>query len=194
MSAGRAAAGLAAAAMLLAGCTGAPEPDPAPSTGAGAPATSPFEPCPEQPDEDAAGGSAVPALAFDCLGGGSLDLTRAPGAPTVVNLWASWCGPCRDELPLLQEFADAAGEQVRVIGVVSKDGEPQAASFAVDAGTSFPSAFDGDGELMAQLGLNGLPFTMFLAADGTLVHSELGPIDSVAELEGLVAEHLGVSP
>ena len=45
---------------------------------------------------------------------------------------------------------------------------------------------------MAELGLNALPYTFFLAADGTLAHTELGPIDSVAELKGLVAEHLGV--
>jgi cytochrome c biogenesis protein CcmG/thiol:disulfide interchange protein DsbE len=134
----------------------------------------------------------VPQRAFDCLGGGSLDLTRAPGVPTVVNLWASWCGPCREELPLMQEFADAAGDRVRVLGVVSKDGEPQAESFATDAGTSFSSAFDGEGDLMAELGLNALPYTMFLDADGALVHSELGPVESVDELEQLVAEHLGV--
>ncbi|GAA3182321.1 hypothetical protein GCM10010531_40720 [Blastococcus jejuensis] len=190
MSRRRAAAAFLAAGVLLAGCTADAEPGSAsPTTGQ---TSSVFAACPEQSDQPAAGGSAVPKLAFDCLGGGSLDLARAPGVPTIVNLWASWCGPCREELPLLQEFADAAGERVRVLGVVSKDGEPQAESFAADAGTTFPSAFDAEGELMAQLGLNGLPYTMFLDADGTLVHSELGPVDSVHELESLVAEHLGV--
>jgi thiol-disulfide isomerase/thioredoxin len=187
----RAAAALVAAGVVLAGCTGGADADESPST-SGQPAAAVFEPCPEQPDEAASGGSAVPQLAFDCLGGGSLDLTRAPGVPTVVNLWASWCGPCREELPLMQEFADVAGDRVRVLGVVSKDGEPQAESFAADAGTSFPSAFDGEGNLMAELGLNALPYTMFLDADGALVHSELGPVESVDELEQLVAEHLGV--
>jgi cytochrome c biogenesis protein CcmG/thiol:disulfide interchange protein DsbE len=186
----RSAAALVAAGVVLGGCTG--DDGRAAPTSSAEPAASAFEPCPEQSDADAEGGAAVPQLAFDCLGGGSLDLTRAPGVPTVVNLWASWCTPCRDELPLLQEFADAAGDQVRVVGVVSKDGEPQAESFAADAGTTFPSAFDGEGELMAQLGLNGLPLTMFLDADGVLVHSELGPVESVDELEQLVAEHLGV--
>ena len=149
-------------------------------------------PCPEQTDEPAAGGGALPDLAFDCPGGGELDLARAPGVPTVVNLWGSWCGPCREELPLLQEFADLAGDRVRVVGLISKDGVPQADSFAADAGVTFPNAFDGEGELMAELGLIGLPYTAFLAADGTLAHSELGPVDSVDELRGLVAEHLGV--
>jgi len=188
----RAAVALAGAAvLLLAGCTSSsPEPDAAEPTPS---ASAVFDPCPEQSDEPSAGGSAVPALSFDCLGGGTLDLTRAPGVPTVVNLWASWCAPCRKELPLMQQVADDAGDQLRVIGVISRDGEPQAESFAQDAGTSFPGAFDGDGELMADLGLNGLPFTMFLAADGTLVHSELGPVESEAELRSLVKQHLGVT-
>ncbi|TFV73424.1 TlpA family protein disulfide reductase [Blastococcus sp. CT_GayMR19] len=171
----------------LSGCTAGPDaPDSPPA------AESALLPCPEQGDEPAAGGGALPALSFSCPGGGELDLARAPGTPTVVNLWGSWCGPCREELPLLQEFADGAGDRVRVLGVISKDGLPQAESFAADAGVTFASAFDGEGELMAELGLNGLPYTAFLDADGRLVHSELGPVESADELRGLVAEHLGV--
>jgi thiol-disulfide isomerase/thioredoxin len=172
---------------LLAGCTSGRESlDAPPQT------DSALLACPEQTGEQSADGGALPAVSFPCVGGGELDLGRAPGVPTVVNLWGSWCTPCREELPLLQELADDAGDRVRVIGVISKDGVPQAESFAADAGVTFPSAFDGEGELMAQLGLNGLPYTAFLTADGTLAHSELGPVDSVDELRGLVAEHLGV--
>lgn len=167
------------------------------SAESGTPVTAPptgsvLLPCPGQTDEPAADGGALPALSFDCPGGGRLDLGRAPGAPTVVNLWGSWCTPCRDELPLFQELADGAGDEVRVLGLISKDGVPQAESFAADAGVSFPSAFDATGELMAELGLNALPYTAFLDADGRLVHSEIGPVESVDELRGLVAEHLGV--
>ncbi len=189
------AAGLAVVAVL-AGCSGGPRanPDgPAPADPDDVLAVdTDLAPCPEQPEAATDGGGALPALAFDCVGGGSLDLARAPGAPTVLNLWGSWCTPCRDELPVLQEFADVAGDRVRVLGVISRDGVPQADSFAADAGVTFPSAFDGEGELMAELGLNALPYTAFLDADGRLVHSELGPVDSVDELRGLVAAHLGV--
>jgi thiol-disulfide isomerase/thioredoxin len=110
----------------------------------------------------------------------------------VVSLWGSWCPPCREELPLMQQLADAAGDRVRVVGVISKDGLPQADSFAADAGVTFPNAFDGDGELMTDLGLNTLPFTYFLDADGGLVFTQVGPVSSEDELRGLVAEHLGV--
>jgi thiol-disulfide isomerase/thioredoxin len=148
--------------------------------------------CPEQPEQPAAGAELLPALAFDCLGGGTLDLGRAPGVPTLVNLWASWCGPCRAELPLLQELTAAAGDRVRVVGVISKDGLPQSASFAEEAGSTFPGAFDGEGALMAELGLIGLPYTYFLDAGGAVVHVERGEVSSVEELTGLVAQHLGV--
>ena len=174
---------------VLSGCT--------PDAGSAAPsaatsAASVLQPCPEQSDADAAGADVLPALSFDCPGGGSLDLGRAPGEPMVLNLWGSWCGPCREELPLMQQFADASAGQVRVVGVISKDGRPQAESFAADAGVTFPSAFDGDGELMTDLGLNGLPYTYFVDADGGLAYTQVGPVASVDELRALAAEHLGV--
>jgi cytochrome c biogenesis protein CcmG/thiol:disulfide interchange protein DsbE len=179
---------------LLAGCTtvdhGAPlhtrgvEPDSA--------ADDTTLPCPDQADVTVEGDDVLPPLAFDCLGGGTLNLGRAPGVPTVVNLWASWCGPCRDELPLMQQLSDAAGGRVAVVGLVSKDGVDQATSFAADAGATFPSAFDGDGELMTQLGLNALPYTYFLDAHGAITYTQVGPVHSLDELEGLVADHLGV--
>ncbi|MDK3257344.1 TlpA family protein disulfide reductase [Blastococcus capsensis] len=177
--------------ILLTGCTGAPADDGAP---AAAPSTAvpDLVACPEQPEAAAAGAQRLPALAFECPGGGSLDLARAPGAPMVVNLWGSWCPPCREEMPVLQEFAELAGDEVRMLGVISKDGLPQAASFAEDAGVTFPSAFDGDGELMAELGINVLPFTYFVDAGGALVHTEAGPVGSLDELRGLVVQHLGV--
>jgi len=148
--------------------------------------------CPEQSAAPAKGADVLPALSFRCPGGGSLDLAKAPGVPTVLNLWGSWCGPCREELPLMQQFADAAAGQVRVMGVISKDGRPQAESFAADAGVTFPSAFDGTGELMGDLGIRGLPYTYFLDADGAVAYTQVGPVASVDELKALAAAHLGV--
>jgi thiol-disulfide isomerase/thioredoxin len=178
---------------LLAGCGSAETRDTAPT-----PASSDLdqldtgmEACPEQPDEPAAD-SDLPATVFDCFGGGTLDLSRAPGVPTVVNLWASWCPPCREELPLVQQLADVSGGQVRVLGVASLDGASQTASFAEDAAVTFPSAFDGDGEVMAALGINNLPYTLFLAADGSLAYLQVGGVHSLAEFKTLVADHLGV--
>ncbi len=181
---------LPAAVLLLAGCTGGPDDEAAPRTDVAAAETD-LAPCPAQSTEPAAP-SDLPALSLECFSGGTVDLGLAPGAPTVVNLWASGCAPCREELPVVQQLADAAGDRVRVLGVVSKDGVPQATSFAADAGATFPSAFDGDGALMDGLGIRALPYTYFLAADGSVAHVEVGPVESLPEFEQLVAEHLGV--
>jgi thiol-disulfide isomerase/thioredoxin len=178
---------------LLAGCGSGQADDTSPT-----PASSDLDqldtalsPCPEQPDQPAAD-SDLPATVFDCFGGGTLDLSRAPGVPTVLNLWASWCGPCREELPLVQQLADVGGERVRVLGVASLDGATQTASFAADAGVTFPSAFDGDGEVAAAIGVNTLPHTVFLAADGSVAYVQVGQVHSLEEFEQLVADHLGV--
>jgi len=183
---------------LLAGCTSG-DGDAAPTGNAALTSASSdlgqldteLAPCPGQPDEPAAD-SDLPATVFECMGGGVLDLSRAPGVPTVLSLWASWCPPCREELPLVQQLSAAAGGQVRVLGVASLDGVRQADSFADDAGITFPSAFDGDGEIMSAIGVNTLPHTLFLAADGSVAYVQNGPVESLAEFEQLVADHLGV--
>ena len=175
---------------LLTGCSSDDEtPDPpAPSV---ADVATDLQPCPAQPETPAAD-SDLPAISIQCFSGGTLDLAKAPGVPTVLNLWASWCSPCREELPLVQQFADAAGEQVRVLGVISKDGVPQSTSFAADAGATFPGAFDRDGDVMTALGLNSLPYTLFLAADGSVAYVQVGPVHSLEEFRELAATHLGV--
>jgi thiol-disulfide isomerase/thioredoxin len=178
--------------LLLGACSAGGRDDTPAASAAPTTTVAHLAPCPEQPEKPAEGAQVLPAVTFDCPGGGSLDLGRAPGVPTVVNLWGSWCPPCREEMPVLQQFADAAGDRVRVVGVISKDGLPQADSFAADTGVRFPSAFDGQGELMADLGLNVLPYTYLLDADGALAYTQVGPVTSVDELRGLVAEHLGV--
>jgi thiol-disulfide isomerase/thioredoxin len=192
VSARRAAALLLGLGMTLSACTAeADEPD-TPERATVASTRTALAACPEQAGGPAADGDLSGVAPIECFTGGTLDLGRAPGTPTVLNLWASWCGPCREELPLVQQLADLAGDRVRVVGVISQDGVPQAASFAEDAGVTLPGAFDGQGEVAAALGLRGLPHTVFLAADGSVAFVRTGAVESLEELRGLVAEHLGV--
>ena len=93
---------------------------------------------------------------------------------------------------MVQQLAAAGEDRVRVLGVASLDGAKQAASFAADAGITFPSAFDGDGEVMSAIGVNTLPHTVFLAADGSVAYVQTGPVASLEQFEQLVADHLGV--
>ena len=177
--------------VLLAGCSSGGSGEPAAATPA-ADVDTVLDPCPAQPDEPADGEKTLPALSLDCLGGGELDTRKAPGTPTVVNLWASWCGPCREELPLLQQLADAAAGEVQVVGVISNDGVPQADAFATDSGVTFPGAFDGTADVMTGLGVKNLPLTAFLAADGSVAFVKVGPVRSLEEFQELVSTHLGV--
>ena len=86
--------------------------------------------------------SLLAGISLPCLTGGEdLELGRI-GRPAVINLWASWCGPCRTELPELQRFADAAGDRVVLLGVVTGDTRSAATSLAADLGVTFPSVFD----------------------------------------------------
>jgi thiol-disulfide isomerase/thioredoxin len=190
-------AALAAGALALAGCGTGGAAGGGTGTASGSPdaatAHTVLQPCPAQQGQPAKGSTTLPSLRLTCLGGGTLDLGSAPGVPTVVNLWGSWCPPCRDELPVLQQLADAAGGKVRVVGVISKDGVPQAESVAEDAGLRFPGAFDGQGELMTRLGLNALPVTFFVDAGGAVTYRQVGPVGSLPQLEQLVSAHLGVA-
>jgi cytochrome c biogenesis protein CcmG/thiol:disulfide interchange protein DsbE len=186
----------ALAVLLLAGLTGcaAEHPAGAAPSSPGSDVTSvetDLAPCPAQPRRPAAGDE-LPDLTLACFSGGTLDLGRAPGVPTVINLWASWCGPCREELPLVQRLAEAAGNRVRVLTVNSEDGVPQATSFAADARVTLPTAYDGEGKLATALGLRGLPQTVFVGADGSLAYVQVRAVTSLAEFESLVADHLGV--
>jgi peroxiredoxin len=93
----------------------------------------------------------------------------------------------------MQQLADVAGDRLHVVGVISKDGLPQAESFAADTKVTFPSAFDGQGELMTGVGINALPYTYFLDPDGAVVYTQVGPVASIRQLRALVADHLKVS-
>lgn len=148
--------------------------------------------CPAMDGSPAVAG-ALPLKEFPCLtGSGELTLGIPPGRPTVVNLWAPWCGPCKEELPLFDRLYQQAGDVITVVGLVEKDTRASSVAFAAEFRLTFPSALDETGELSTALGLNGLPVTFFLRADGSIAHRQIGPITSYEELLGLVAQHLGV--
>lgn len=152
--------------------------------------------CPAPTGVPASGEQTLPELSLPCLdgSGGELMIGQAPGAPLVLNLWATWCAPCREELPLFSQLYTATDRgQLLVAGVVTRDGPGLAAEFAVDLGIEFPNGIDEEGDLYVDQGLRGLPGTFFVNADGSIAHAELAPITSYADLVALAQEHLGVS-
>ena len=152
--------------------------------------------CPAPTGQPAVGEQTLPKLSLACLDedGGVLTIGQAPGVAMVLNLWASWCGPCREELPYFGELSAAADPgQLLVAGVVTRDSPGLAAELAVDLGIGFPSGVDENGDLYVDQGLRGLPGTFFVNADGSIAHAELAPITSYDDLLALVQDHLGVT-
>jgi cytochrome c biogenesis protein CcmG, thiol:disulfide interchange protein DsbE len=107
------------------------------------------------------------------------------GYPVVVNLWASWCGPCRFEFPYFQRAAARYGQQVAFLGVDKEDSNDAAKTFLRERPLPYPSYADPDEEIAARIdgaATRGLPTTAFYDDTGELVSLKLGPYDEEAEL------------
>ena len=180
-----------AIAVLAAACTANATPA-TPSSSAG---TKPaLAACPSPGAPAAADG--LPDLSLPCLGAAqgtaTVPLRRLTGRPTVVNLWASWCGPCREELPALARLSRTAGDRLRVVGVASLDVPANSVSFASETRLPFPSLQDRDGDLERGLRRNGLPVTVLVRPDGTVAYVYQGAPLSDTTLRELVQDKLGV--
>lgn len=97
--------------------------------------------------------------------------------PAVVNVWASWCMPCRSEAPLLDQAHAAYGEELAFLGVNVQDSQPAAKDFLAEFGLEFDHVFDPDRAIPAHYGGLGTPITMFFAPAGELLTVHNGVID-----------------
>jgi len=96
--------------------------------------------------------------------------------PVVVNVWASWCGPCRVEAPLLQKASQRYGDRVVFLGVDARDREPDARNFLRRYGITYPNVVDGDDAITSLLGLRGFPTTYIFDRSGRVTASVVGGI------------------
>jgi cytochrome c biogenesis protein CcmG/thiol:disulfide interchange protein DsbE len=117
----------------------------------------------------------APAFTLDRLDRpGKLSLASYRGRPIVLNFWASWCVPCKDEAPLLEAVWKRYRDQgLVVVGVDINDLRSDARRFARENGMSYPLVFDGVGETSTDYGLTGVPETFFIARSGKLVCERL---------------------
>lgn len=105
------------------------------------------------------------------------ELVTTSDRPMVVNVWASWCIPCRSEAPLLRSAHATAGDQVRFIGIDVADTQEAALAFLAEFDLTFENYFDPDRTVPASLGRTGVPLTFFFRAGGELEYAHLGAID-----------------
>jgi cytochrome c biogenesis protein CcmG/thiol:disulfide interchange protein DsbE len=138
--------------------------------------------------------AALHKQANDLLPGGQAAfekrLAQLHGYPAVVNVWASWCGPCREEFPILQKLSARYGKQVAFLGVNSEDSSDAAATFLKEEPLSYPSYIDPHkGTLESIGGLGGFPDTAFYDKSGKLVYLKQGPYTQDSELEADVRRY-----
>lgn len=140
----------------------------------------------ERDVETEADGDRLPAFKLPCLTEQRrVDTSHLGGAPMVVNLWASWCGPCREEMPRLAA-ASRETPGVRFVGINTRDEPGLAASFLASTGTRYPQLVDLDGLVLDSTRVPGLPVTLALDAEGRIVDKVIGEV-SDAELDVLLA-------
>ncbi len=156
----------------------------------GAGSVSSIDPCPESGDP-VGRGDGLPEMVLACLGRGDpVQMAGLTGRPRLVNIWASWCGPCRDELPWLQQ-ANESGE-VDVLGVDAEDQAKSAGALLADLDVTFPSVYDPENQFAREIGIVTKPTTLFVSKEGEVVFVLPGAFASYDQMRDLVRTHLNV--
>ncbi len=119
----------------------------------------------------------APAFRLPALDGRTLDLAELRGRPVLLNFWASWCVPCKDEAPLLERAWQTYRDKgLLVIGVNIQDLEADARRFVADNGITYPNVRDRDGKANRAYGITGIPETFFVSPDGRIIRKFPGAV------------------
>jgi len=195
-SAGSLAAGASAlAVMVLAACSGGGG-----NPGAGA---SGIEPSLGSTSGDVAAGRAgdagltandddLASLGYTTYDAEPATLAPFAGRPLVLNFFASWCGPCRNEMPALEAVHQATKDEIGFLGLAVRDDEAAAQAMVDETGVTYHTGLDSE-ELLVDFDGFGMPTTVFFSATGELVDSHIGEL-SPGELRDKLAENFGIEP
>jgi cytochrome c biogenesis protein CcmG, thiol:disulfide interchange protein DsbE len=142
-------------------------------------------------------GFLAPDFHVETLDGDVLTLSDLRGRPVVLNFWATWCPPCRAEMPAFERvFRELGGEGVEIVAVnaTSQDSRAAAAEFVEDYGLTFPIGLDVSGELQREYLVRALPTTFFVDREGIIREVVIGGPLAEAHLRSAVADLLAESP
>lgn len=128
----------------------------------------------------------APDFTVDSLDGGQIRLSELEGQTVVLNFWASWCPPCREEARTLAVAAEAYADRgVVFLGINVWDSDADARAFLERYGVPYPNGADTGGKVTVEYGVTGLPETYLISGDGTLTRKWIGPLSQV-QLDGFL--------
>lgn len=127
--------------------------------------------------------------------GSTVALSEKQGKPVFINFWATWCPPCRSELADINKAYETYGDRIEFMMVDLTDGyngedQPTVEAFVAENGYTFPVYFDLDSSAAMAYGVRSIPTTVLVAADGTLLHTQMGAM-SESQIEQLMQQLLG---
>ncbi|HEX4089470.1 MAG TPA: TlpA disulfide reductase family protein [Trebonia sp.] len=137
----------------------------------------------------------APGFTVAALGAaGHVSLSQYQGKPVIVNFWASWCGPCQQETPLLAGWYKQERGRIPLVGLDENDTTAHALAFAHAKGVTYPLGFDPQLSLTGPYNVSGLPQTFFLNAKHRIVEHVLGPMTKADLAEGISLMHTAGTP
>jgi cytochrome c biogenesis protein CcmG/thiol:disulfide interchange protein DsbE len=129
------------------------------------------------------------------LDGQEVKLSEYRGRPVIVNFWASWCIPCREEFPILKSARDTyAAQGLEILGVTFQDDPESARAYMAKAGAAWPGLVDPDGAVAADYSVNGPPMSFFIDPEGVVRSIAYGPPPSGTIDDRIAAILPGASP
>ena len=132
------------------------------------------------------------SITLDCLDGTDGASINGIKGPAIINVWGSWCAPCKEEMPILRSFYEKAQGKLALIGVdVEEASIEDGRKFVENNGITWPNLYDAGGKSRAYFGM-GVPVTWFIAADGNVAYKHIGVIKSEKELISMTSKYLGM--
>ena len=132
-------------------------------------------------------------LVFPCLDGKSALHFSALRGPLIVNVWGSWCAPCKEEVPIIRSFYEKANSQLHILGIDVEEARPaDGRAFIVENGMTWPNVIDPDGRSRGFFGM-GVPVTWFIDSKGVVVYKKIGAMRSESELRDLTLRYLNIA-
>ena len=132
-------------------------------------------------------GKPVPGFTLQLLSGSSLSLSELKGKPVVINFWATWCPPCREEMPLLNTYAAKLQGKAVFIAINDDEDGSVVSPYVRQVGLNFPILLDPGGKINALFYVQSYPNTFFLDSDGILRAQHIGQMDEPTLLRSLEA-------